>query len=116
MAMVQHIDLFAGEDREIALAGRDEFGLPVDLTGKTVEWRIGRSPLRPEDSSTVVKTATVIDAGMGVFTVQVMAADTTDMDGDFEHMAFAITPSDSLGGPYRAVICQGRFRVRPVLA
>ena len=111
MAMVQHIDLFAGEDREIALAGRDEFGLPVDLTGKTVEWRVGRSPFRPEDSSTLVaKTATVIDAPMGVFTVQVATGDLTDFDGDYEHQAIASE------GASRAVICRGRLRVRPVLA
>ena len=110
MAMVQHLDLFAGEDREITLSGRDSFNLPIDLTGRTVDWRVGRSPYRLDDGSALLsKTGTVIDPAMGVFTVQVVAGETVDMEGDYEHMA---TAYDSAS---RAVICHGRFRIRPVV-
>ena len=110
IANLQHLDMYAGEDREVTLSGRDEFNLPTDLTGRTVDWHVGRSPFRPDDDGALLsKTATVIDAPMGVFSVQVMAGDTTDMEGDYEHMA---TASDSTT---RGVICRGRLRVRPTV-
>lgn len=110
MANIAHIDVYAGEDRTIDLVGRDEFNMPFDLTDRSIAWYVGRSPFRPDDSGALIsKSGTVIDASLGAFTVPVASYDTTDLNGDFEHMAIA---SDSTT---RAVICQGRFRIRPTI-
>lgn len=111
MAQIAHLDCYAGDARTFDLSARDESNLPVDLTDKTIAWYIGRSPFRPDNSTAIVtKTGTIVDAALGTFTVPVVLADTQDLNGDFEHMAVA---SDTGGA--RAVLCQGRFRVRPVI-
>lgn len=107
---VEHIDLFAGEDRTITLHGRDASNNAVSLTGKTVTWFVG--PRFNDDSVAVfTKSGTVTVAASGTFTVPVTAADTENMQGDYEHQAQAITT----GSGAVAVITRGRFRVRPVL-
>lgn len=110
---VEHIDLFAGEDRTVTLHGRDASNSPVSLTGKTVAWYMGRSPLAPNDGRALLtKTGTVTVAAAGTFTVAIDAADTAALEGDYEHMAKAVTTD---GGDV-AVIVNGRFRIRPALA
>lgn len=112
MANVQHLDMYCGEARTFALAGRDSSNLPSNLTSKTVAWYVGRSPFRPGNCTPIVtKAGSVVSAGAGTFTASVVRDDTQDLNGDFEHMAVA---SDAGGN--RSVICQGRFRVRPVIA
>lgn len=109
---IEHIDLFAGEDRTITLNGRDASNNPLSLTGKTVQWFVGRPPLWPDDGrATFTKVGTVTVAASGTFTVPVVAADTLNLEGDYEHMAKATTTA---GGAV-AVITRGRFRVRPAL-
>lgn len=108
---VQHIDVFAGEDRTVPLAARDSSNLPANLTGKTVNWYVGHSPWRPDCSNAIFsKTGTVVSAPGGTFTVPVAAADTLYMNGDYEHMAKTTDNSGLV-----AVVCQGRFRVRSAL-
>jgi hypothetical protein len=113
MPNVTHIDLYAGEDRTITLNGRDASNNAVSLTGKTVTWYVGRPPLHHDDDRAIfTKTGTVTVAASGTFTVPVVAADTTDLAGDYEHMAKAVTS----GTNAVAVIVRGRFRVNPTLS
>lgn len=108
---IQHIEVFAGEDRTVPLAARDSNNLPVDLTSKTVTWYVGRSPWRPDFGNAIFsKTGTAIAPTAGTFSVPIAAADTLHMSGDYEHMA---KTTDAAG--LVAVVCQGRFRVRSAL-
>lgn len=112
MANRQHLDMFAGEARTFALAGRDSANAAANLTAKTVKWYVGRSPFRPDGCSPVItKTGSVVSAPAGTFTAPVVLEDTQYLNGDFEHMAIA---TDADGN--RAVICQGRLTIRPVLS
>lgn len=109
---LQHTDLYAGEDRTLTLYARDASNVPLSLTGKTILWRVGRSP-RSLDSSWPIfsKAGTVTDAANGVFTVAVAAADTEWLRGDYQHLAEATT---TIGGA-KVVVTAGRFRVRPTI-
>lgn len=111
MSNIQHLEVFAGEDRTSALAARDSANLPADLTSKTVTWYVGRSPWRPDNGNAIFsKTGSIVSAPAGTFTVPIAAADTKYMNGDYEHQA---KTTDGLGNV--AVVCQGRFRVRSAL-
>lgn len=111
MANVQHIDMFAGETRTLALAGRDSANLPYNLSGKTVTWYLGRSPFAPDDTTPIVtKPGSIVSAPGGTFTVALASSDTQDLNGDFGHMALA---TDGSGA--QAVLTSGRFRIRPVV-
>lgn len=108
---VQHLDVFAGEDRTPTLSARDSANVAADLTGKTVAWYVGRSPWFPDCSNAIFsKTGTTVSASDGTFTVPVVPADTQYLDGDYEHMA-----KTTDGSGLVAVVCQGRFRVRSAL-
>ncbi len=108
---LQHIDLFAGEDRTSTLYARDSANNVADLTGKTVAWYVGRPPLRPDCSNAIFSnTGTTLIATDGTFTVAVVPADTQYLEGDYEHMAKTTDGSGLL-----AVVCRGRFRVCSVL-
>ena len=107
---VENIDLFAGEDRTITLHARDEGNHPVNLTGKTVEWFVGPRVINGR-TALFTKSGTVTVPGSGIFTVPVAAADTADIEGDYEHVAKATTTASGA----IAVVVAGRFRVRPVL-
>lgn len=113
MPNVTHLDLYAGEARTITLNGRDASNNAVNLTGKTVAWYVGRTPMHPEDDRAIFSaTGTVTVAASGTFTVPVTAADTADLAGDYEHMAKATTTATGAV----AVIVRGRFRVNPTLS
>lgn len=112
MANSQHLQIYSGEDATLTLYARDSANAPASLTGKTVTWYMGRSPLRPDNSHAILtKTGTVVSASAGTFTVAIDAADTQYLNGDYEHQA--ITTVDATG--LVAVVCQGRFRIRPSL-
>ena len=111
MANREHIDVFAGEDRTTTLHARDSSNAVANLTGKTIAWYIGRSPWRPDTSTAIItKTGTTVTASAGTFTVSVAPSDTQYLNGDYEHMAFTTDGSGNV-----AVVCQGRFRIRPQL-
>jgi hypothetical protein len=110
---VQSVEMYAGETRTLTFYGRDASNNPVSLTGKTVEFYIGRPPLHPDYPTAIItKTGTGTDIGGGVFTITLAATDTTNMHGDYEYMAKATTT----GTGAIAVIARGRFRVYPVLS
>lgn len=111
MSNRQHLDVFAYEDRTPTLYARDPSNNAVSLTGKTIAWYVGRSPLDPDCSKAIFsKTGTVVSASAGTFTVPIVPADTRYMDGDYEHMA-----KTTDGSGLVAVVCSGRFRVRSAL-
>lgn len=109
---IQHLDLFAGEDRTPTLSARDSANAPASLTGKTIAWYVGRGPLWPDCTTAIfTKTGTIVGAAAGTFTVAVEPEDTQYMSGDYEHMAVTTVTASGLV----AVVTQGRFRVRPAL-
>lgn len=107
---VQHLEVFAAEDRTSTLYARDASNAAVSLTGKTVSWSVGRSP-RNLDSTWPIftKAGTVTDAANGVFTVPVTPSDTRYLRGDYEHQAETTVTASGL----KAIVTIGRFRVRP---
>jgi hypothetical protein len=111
MSNVQHLEVFAAEDRTLTLYARDPSNQPVNLTSKTVAWRVGRSP-RNLDSAWPIfsKIGTVTDASGGVFTVTIAAADTEWLEGDYQHQGETTDGSDLV-----AIVVTGRFRVVPVI-
>src|SRR4051812_1423258 len=112
MANIQHLQMYSGEDWTPTLYARDSSNAPVSLTGKTVTWYMGRSPLRPDNSTAIVtKTGTVVSAAAGTFAVTLAAADTLDLNGDYEHMAITTVTATGLV----AVVVQGRFRINSSL-
>lgn len=63
--------LIKGEDRVLTIYCRDANGDDVDLTGKTIGVEL------PLVSGTVVKTGSIVDAPLGIFTITI--ADTDDL-------------------------------------
>lgn len=111
MSNTQHLEVYAGTDRVPTLYARDDNNNAVSLTSKTIAWYVGRSPWRPDCSNALFsKTGSVVSASGGTFTVPIAAADTQYLNGDYEHMAKTTDGSGNV-----AVVCTGRFRVRPVL-
>src|SRR5687768_9019064 len=47
LANLQNLEVFAGEDRTLPLAARNASNAPVNLTGGTVTWYVGRGPRWP---------------------------------------------------------------------
>jgi uncharacterized protein (DUF2345 family) len=112
MANLQHLEVFAGENRTPTLYARDPSNVAVSLSGKTITWNVGRSP-RNRDSSWPIfsKTGTIVSAPAGTFTVAITPDDTQYMAGDYEHMALTTDGSGNV-----AVVTTGRFRVRPTIS
>lgn len=112
MSNTQHIQVYSGEDRTVTLSARDSSNVAVSLTGKTIAWHVGRGPLWPDCSKAIFsKTGTIVSAAAGTFSVAIEPEDTQYMSGDYEHMAVTTVTASGLV----AVVCQGRFRVRPIL-
>lgn len=59
-----------GEDKTITLYVRDQFGEPVDLTGRTVDVEL---PLA--NGTTVVKSASLVAASEGIITITISDSD-----------------------------------------
>lgn len=105
---VQHLEVFAGENRTPTLYARDQNNAAVSLSGKTITWNVGRSPRNLDsDWPIFTKTGVVVSAPAGTFTVAITPADTQYMRGDYEHMALTTDASGNV-----AVVTMGRFRVR----
>ena len=108
MANLQHLDVFACENRTLTLYARGSDNLVANLTGKTILWAVGRGP-RSVDCTWAhfTKTGTTTDATGGAFTVPVTPSDTQYMCGDYEHQA-----ETTDGSGLKEVVTVGRFRVR----
>lgn len=111
MANRQHLEVFAGTDATLTINGRDASNAAVSLSGKTIAWYVARPPLHPDNTSAIFsKVGTATITASGVFTVTVDAADTTALEGDYAHQAKTTDGSSDV-----AVVCSGRFRVKPAL-
>lgn len=111
MANIEHFEVFGGENRTLTLHGRDSVNAPVNLTGKTIAWRVGRPPNDPDLRFPVfsyVGTPTVTTTG--VFSVSVLATDTMDLHGEYLHQAITTDGSGSI-----AVVSQGRLKIRRMI-
>lgn len=109
---LQHLEVFAGEDRTPTLYARDPSNVALSLTGKTIAWYVARPPWHPDRRNAIItKAGTTVSASAGTFTVPILAADTQYLEGDYEHMAVSTVTATGL----LAVVCKGRFRVRPSL-
>jgi len=109
---VQHLEVFAGDNRTFTLFARDYSNLPVNLTGLTINWNVGRRPNDPTNWTPLfTKTGTIVSAPAGSFTVAVLPADTTSIFiGDYQHMAQTVDAQGNV-----TTVCVGRFRVRPAI-
>lgn len=103
----QHVDLVAGEDRTLSFEARDYLQNVKDITGATISWRMAR---QLGCDNVLEKTGTITDADDGLFTVTLTDDDTTDLSGDYEHIA-----NVTIAGVTTAVV-YGRFRVRDNIA
>ncbi len=102
----QPLELVAGEDRTFTLYARDSANAVVDLTGKTIAWRVGRSPSNPaSDTSLISKTGSTVTAASGIYTVTLAAADTIDRRGDYWHEAWLDN------GGAKSLVTSGRLRI-----
>lgn len=109
MANVQHLDVYSGENRTLTLYARSPANVATSLSGKTIAWYVGRRPTEPDVMGAIItKTGTVTVTASGVFTVSVTPDDTEGMEGDYMHMAKTTDGSGNI-----AVVCTGRFRIRP---
>lgn len=104
---VENVEMFQAEDKTLTLHARGPSNLPLNLSGKTLEVRVGWPPLTGSDYAWLTKAGTITDAAAGVYTVALDAADTLRMAGDYEYQARATTGVDV------SIVGKGRFRVRP---
>ena len=109
MPNVQHLDVYAGENRTATLYARDSDNAVVNLTSKTVQWVVGRRPRNIDcDAAVITKTGTVTDASGGAFTVAILPGDTQYLEGDYQHQA-----ETTDGSGLKAIVTVGRFGVHP---
>lgn len=105
---VEHVDLYAGENRTLTLHARDSANAAVSLTGKTITFRVGRRPAFPWMTSAVFsKTGTATVTASGIYSVPILPADTDGLYGDYVHQT---TTEDGSGNI--AVVSTGRFKIR----
>lgn len=111
MANREHIVVTAGEDRTVTLHARDYANAVKNLTSCTIAWYVGRPPVRPDNTNAIFsKTGATVSASAGTFTVDIEAADTQYLNGDYEHQAWVTDGSGNL-----TVVTEGRFRVGTAL-
>ena len=109
---VQHIDVFAGENRTQTLYARDSSNLPVDLTAKTISWSCAAPPNNPANLQPVFTyVGTIVSAAAGSFTIPIAPGDTSGLTpGDYYHQAQTTDGSGNV-----AIVTVGRFRIRPLI-
>lgn len=108
MPNIEHVDLYAGEDRTLTLNARDSSNAAVSLASKTITFRVGRRPKWPYiDSAVFTKTGTATVTASGTYTVPILPADTDGLSGEYVHQT---TTEDASGNI--AVVSTGRFKIR----
>lgn len=108
MPNVQHVDLYAGEDRTLTLNARDSSNAAVSLASKTITFRVGRRPAWPElDGAIFTKTGTATVTASGTYTVPILPADTDGLAGEYVHQTITTDGSGNI-----AVVNTGRFKIR----
>jgi hypothetical protein len=108
VANVQHVDLYAGENRTLTLNARDSSNAAVSLAGKTITFRVGQRPAFPWMTNAVfTKTGTATVTASGTYTVPILPADTQYLGGEFEHQTITTDGSGVI-----TVVNTGRFKIR----
>ena len=111
MPAVINLTMKQGEDRTFSLQARDWANAPLNLSGASISFRVGKSPYsRSESWPTFTKTGTVQSAVSGTYTVSVSAADTTYLEGDYSFQGWVTTVSGQV-----VEATEGRFRIQPYI-
>lgn len=109
---LQPLDVYQGTNQTLTLFARNASNGVQSLTGMTLAWRVGYPPIDPNNPDSVLtKTGTISSASAGSYTVAIVPADTTYLEGDYLHETFATLTSTGV----ITVVNRGRFRVRPIL-
>jgi hypothetical protein len=105
----QLLECFAGENRTLSLAARDNSNNPSNLTSKTVTWGVSFPPYAPDWRDAIItKTGTVTDAANGLYTVALTPSDTQClMEGNYTHQAYTTDGTGSV-----SIVTEGTFRLR----
>jgi hypothetical protein len=102
---VQNFNITAGEVCTLTMYARDRDNAVQSLAGVSVQWRIGKAPWDPmSDVPVLTKTATIVSAAAGSFSVALTYDDSYNISGDFQHQA--VTSSG-------LVVVSGKLHVRP---
>lgn len=109
MANLQNLEVFAGENRTLSLAARNASNAPVNLTGGTVTWYVGRGP-RGQCYPLITKTATLTTPASGLFSVSLDPGDTQYRPGEYTHEAHATDGSGNI-----TVVCRGSLVIRDAM-
>lgn len=76
-----NLQVVSGDDRVLSLTARDQdTGAVVNLTGASAF--TFKAAKRPGDDYLITKTAVVVSAAAGTYTVTLLAADTDEREGD----------------------------------
>ena len=104
--MRSNFAMVAGDTKGLVISVTDAAGSPVNITGATIAWHAAKSFRKTAIITKAVGSGVAItDGPNGVFTVQLDAADTEDLVGDFLHEAQII-----VGGEISTVI-QGTMKI-----
>ncbi len=102
---VQNFNITAGEVCTLTMYARDRDNAVQSLSGVSVQWRVGKAPWDPmSDVPVLTKTATIVSAAAGSFTVSLTYDDSYNISGDFQHQAVTSTG---------LVVVSGKLHVRP---
>lgn len=112
MPNVQPIDIYAGENRTQVLYARDYLNVPVNLTGMTITWMVGRPPNNPGTLTAVFTLpGTIVNAAAGSFSVPIGPGETENLiAGNYLHQGETLDASGNI-----AVVVTGRFRLRALI-
>ena len=104
-------DVYAG-DAQSLLVTVTESGVPVGLTGATIESEVRETPIAP-DPPTLTGGVTLVDAVNGQFSLSWPAADlTTALDGAAEFHGVWDVQMTELAAPDPVTLLRGRFTIR----
>lgn len=111
MPTVKNLRVRGYTNQSFTLYARDESNVPVNLSGATIAWRVGRGESNPDSSWPLfTKTGTTVSAAAGTFSVALAPSDTQYMEGDYVHEAWLTNASAQT-----SVVNTGRLRVLPYI-
>lgn len=106
MGNIINLSLKGGTNKTFTLYARDDSNVPLNLSGATIAFRVGRPPsCINSDWPLFTLTGTVISAAAGSFSVSPTPSATQYMAGDYYHESW-VTISAAL-----QVAVEGRLRV-----
>lgn len=83
----QDFEMFQGDDKELHVLVTDEDGMPVDLTGATVTWKMYRSFKDEATVKDITSGISIPSPLNGIFIVTLLPSDTENIFGGFFHEA-----------------------------